>query len=241
VNLAAALAEQRHRVLLIDLDPQASASAWLGASADGRELLDVFTAPRPPRLADLAKPTAVDGLELVPGSAWLVGLDKALASEVGAETILRRALAQLPARWDVVLLDCPPSLGLLAIAALVACREVLVPVEARVMALAGLAALVQTVERVQERLNPELAISGILACRVDTRTNLSHDVVARLRERFGRLVLSTVIRETVRLAEAPSFQQPITVYASDSAGAEDYRAAAREFAKSGPQKGRRTK
>jgi len=128
-----------------------------------------------------------------------------------------------------VLVDCPPSLGFLSVAALVACQHVFVPVEAHVMALAGLAALTQTVERVRERLNPDLALSGILACRVDTRTNLAKDVVARLRERFGTLVFETVIRESVRLAEAPSFHQPITTYAPESAGADDHRAAAREL------------
>lgn len=227
VNLAAALAELRRRVLVLDLDPQASASAWLGQTTTDRGLLDVFTDNV--HLADLVSDTDVDGIDLIPASPWLLSVEKATAGEVGAETILRRALAKLPASWDDVLVDCPPSLGFLSVAALVGCRDVLVPVEARVMALAGVAALVQTVERVRERLNPALTMTAMLACRVDTRTNLSRDVVEQLRERFGPLMLHTVIRESVRLAEAPSFHQPITTYAGESAGAEDYRAAAREL------------
>jgi chromosome partitioning protein len=226
VNLAAALGEQGHRVLLIDLDPQASASQWFSVQDDGRGLLDVFT--RNTSLSSLTRNTSVEGVDVVPGSPWLANVETVLAGEVGRETLLRHAIASLPPRWAFVLCDCPPSLGLLSLSAFVACSEVFVPVEARTMALSGLAALWHTVERVQERLNPELRVSGLLACRVDVRTNLSRDVVTRLRERFGPLVFNTVIHENVRLAEAPSFA-PITVYAPASSGAADYRAAAAEF------------
>lgn len=229
VNLAAALGEKGKRVLLIDLDPQASASNWFGVKDGGRGLLEVFTDGQP--LAPLVQATCAKGVELVPSSTWLVGVERALASEPGTEAILRRALERLPDRWDLVLVDCPPSLGLLAVAALAACGEVLVPVETRVMALAGLASLVQTVERVRDRLNPELRIAGLLPCRVDARTRLSHDIVETLRERFGADVFRTVIRENVRLAEAPSFSKPITIYDPRSAGAEDYRDAAAELLK----------
>lgn len=231
VNLAAAAGEASRRTLVIDLDPQASASTWLGITSEERGLLDVFTEGR--ALGDLIQQTATPGVDLVPASPWLVGIERALAGEVGAELLLRRAVAALPSRWELVLIDCPPSLGFLAVAALVACPEVLVPVEAHVMALSGLAALLGTVERVRERLHPELRLAAILPCRV-TRTNLARDVVARLRDRFGDLVLHTVIRENVRLAEAPSFGQPITLYAPGSPGAEDYRAAAAELLARGP-------
>lgn len=229
VNLAAALGELRRRVLVLDLDPQGSASDWFGVTRDpsARGLLDVFTDNV--HLADLVAGTDVAGVSVVPASAWLVSIEKQMAGEVGAETILRRAVRRLAADYDDLLMDCPPSLGFLSIAALVAADAVLVPVEARTMALAGLASLVQTVERVRERLNPALVLDALLPCRVDTRTNLSRDVVEQLRERFGPLVLKAVIRENVRLAEAPSFHQPITVYAPESAGGEDYRAAAREL------------
>lgn len=228
VSLAAALGELRKRVLLVDLDPQASASAWLGVQEEGRGLLEVFTANG--NLAALARDTDVQGVSVVPSSGWLSNVERALAGEVGAEVVLQKAFRQLPARWDFVLVDCPPALGLLAVSALAAVREVLVPVEAHVMALSGLASLMRTVEVVRERLNPDLHVSGILACRV-SRTRLSREVLESLRATFGRLVLRAVVRENVKLAEAPSHARPITTYDTHSHGAEDYRAAARELLK----------
>lgn len=149
---------------------------------------------------------------MVPASAHLMAADRVLGGEVGIELVLRRALEGLIG-YDYVLVACPPSLGLLVIAALAGCREVLVPVAAHVMELAGLAALLQTVDTVRDRLNPDLRITGIVACRVDTRTTLAREVVGTLRERFGTLVLAPVIRESVRVAEAPSHGEPITLYA----------------------------
>ena len=227
VNLSAALGEQGHRVLLVDLDPQASASAWLGFRDSDRGLLEVFTDNV--HLGSITHHTRIPNVDIVPASPWLVGVDKALAAEVGAETLLRTAFASLPARWDYVVVDCPPSLGLLAIAAFVACQSLLIPVETRVMALGGLTALLRTMERVRERLNPDLSLVGIVPCRVDLRTNLSRAIVRRLRERFADLIFDSTIRENVRLAEAPSFEQPITTYAPTSTGASDYRAVAAEL------------
>lgn len=227
VNLAGALAEAGQRVLLIDVDAQASASSWLGIGDGGRGLMEVFTDNG--NLSDLVVDTAVAGVSCVPASSWLVGVERALAGEVGAELILRRALAALPPRrWDVVLVDCPPSLGLLSVSALTAVDELLIPIEAHVMALAGLAQLLRTVEVVRDRLNPSLRVTGIVACRVDGRTRHSAEVLQQLRERFGNLVYNTYIRANVRLAEAPSFHQPITLYEPRSAGAEDYRSLAAE-------------
>jgi chromosome partitioning protein len=178
---------------------------------------------------DLVEKTGTPGVDLIPSSSWLVGVEKALSGEVGAETVLRRKVEDLPRRrWDYLLVDCAPSLGLLVVNALAAVREVLVAVEAHVMALSGLAQLVQTVDVVKERLNPKLQISGVLACRVDSRTRLALEVVDELRKAFGETVYKTVIRENVRVAEAPSFAKPITEYDPRSAGAEDYRALARE-------------
>ena len=230
VNLAAALGESGKRVLVVDLDPQASASAWLGVADGGKGLYDAFTENG--NLSDLVRETTAPGVDIVPSSSWLVGLEKAMAGEAGAETVLRRKLERLPGgRWDFVFLDCPPSLGFLAVSALVAAQEVLVPVEASVLALSGLAQLLHTVEVVRDRLNPGLAIAHIVACRVDVRTNLSGEVVDRLRARFGDLVLQAVVRENVRLKEAPSFEKPITLYAPTSSGAEDFRAVAAELLK----------
>ena len=228
VNLAAALAEIGQQVLIVDLDPQASASAWLGVKEGGLGLYEMFTDNR--SITDLVHGTDIEGVDLVPSSAWLVGLERAIAGSAGAETILRKAFDRLPPdRWDFVFLDCPPSLGFLAISALVAVQEVLVPVEPSAMALGGLASLVHTVSRVRERLNPDLAFFAILACRMDSRTNLSQDIILRLRKRFGNFVLKSVVRENVRLREAWSFAKPITVYAPKSQGAADYRAVAGEL------------
>jgi chromosome partitioning protein len=214
-------------VLVIDVDAQASASSWLGIADGGRGLMEVFTDNG--SLADLVADTDVAGVACVPASSWLVGVERALAGEVGAELILRGAIAALPAgAWDFILIDCPPSLGLLSVSALAAVEELLIPIETHVMALAGLAQLLKTVEVVRERLNPQLRVTGILACRVDGRTRHATEVLAQLRTRFGNLVYNTAIRANVRLAEAPSFHLPITAYESRSPGAEDYRALARE-------------
>ena len=227
VNLAAALGEQGQRVLIVDFDQQANASEWLGCTDGGRDLLDALTDNV--NLVDIVRHTDVEGVSLVPSSAWLAGIERALANEPGAEMIFRNKLTKLGSKWDVCLVDCPPALGVMTISALVACDQILVPVEASTLALRGLATLTETVNKVGERLNPNLAIDAVLPCRVDRRRNLAGDVVAELRKRFGRLVLDTEIRENVRLTEAPSFTQPITTYAPTSSGAEDYRAAAAEL------------
>jgi chromosome partitioning protein len=227
VNLGATLAEQGRRVLLVDLDAQASASSWLGCQGGDKGIYGVFADNG--NLSDVITDTAVPGLDLAPASSWLVGIDKILAGDVGTEAILRRQLSGLqPDRYDYTLIDCPPALGILTVNALSAAREVLVTVEAHVMALAGLAQLLQTVETVKNRLNPELAISGILACRVDARTRHAQEVVEQLRGRFSGLVYRSIIRENIRMAEAPSFAQPITIYDTRSTGAADYRALAAE-------------
>jgi chromosome partitioning protein len=212
----------------VDLDPQASASGWLGVPDGGKGLLEVFT--NDTNLSDLVRDTEVAGVGLIPSSAWLMGVDKAMASEPGAETIFRKALEKLAeGRWDLALIDCPPSFGFLAVSALVAAQEVLVPVEASSMALSGLANLVRTVDRVRERLNPRLTLAHVLPCRVDARSNLAKDVLEKLRSFFGGKVFRAVIRETVRLREAPSHGKPVTLYAPKSTGAEDYRSVASEL------------
>ncbi len=227
VNLAAALGEKKRRVLLMDLDPQCSATSWLGLKNTDKGVFSVFIGNG--NVLDIISETNVPNVAVIPASPWLVGVEKALAGEVGAETILRRQIQRLPHdRWEYLVIDCPPALGILTINALAAVREVLVPVEAHVMALEGLAHLVQTVDVVRERLNPELEIAGIVACRVDGRTRHAQEVVEQLRGRFGNLVYNTVIRENVRVAECPSFGKPITQYDPRSYGAADYRALAAE-------------
>lgn len=228
VCLGAALAEAGKRVLLIDLDPQYSTTQWLAAHDVGRGVFDLFADPEATRLADLVRPTGTANLSLVGSSAWLVGAEKALSSEPGAEILLRQKLAALGGdAFDYALIDCPPTLGVLTVNALTAVREVLVPVECHVMGLQGLAQILQTVDRVRKRLNPDVRVTGILACRLDGRTNHGPEIVAKLRGRFPE-TYRAVIRENIRLAECPSMGEPITAYAPSSSGAEDYRALAAE-------------
>lgn len=232
VNVAAAMGELGKRVLLVDLDPQHSATDWLvgrnGGKGEDRGLYDCLVNNE--TITTHVSQTNVPGVDLVPSTDWMLGVDKALSMEAGAEAVLRETLEELPRdQWDFVLLDCPPSLGFLSVSALVAADEVLVPVEAEYMALSGLANLLRSVERVQRRLNPKLSLSSVLVCKVDTRKNLSKEILSALQGRFEGVLLHNVIRDNVRLAEAPSFTQPITTYAPKSAGAEDYRAVAQEL------------
>ena len=228
VSLGAALAEKGKRVLVIDLDPQYSATTWLAVHPVGRGVFDLFAETEKTDLRDLIQATTTPNLSLVGSSAWLVGAEKALASEPGAEIILRDKLSTVASEFDYALIDCPPTLGVLSVNALTAVDEVLVPVAAQVMNLHGIAQLHQTIELVRRRLNPQLRFAGILACRLDHRTNHGPEIVAKLRERFPE-TLRTTVRENVKLAECPSMGEPITSYAPSSAGAEDYRALAEEI------------
>ncbi len=225
VNLAASLAEKKRTVLLIDLDPQASTSSWFGKSRDAKGLYDLFTTSK--NINDIIEETDIDRIDIIPSSSWLIGLEKRLAQEVGAETILKQKL-ELTKKWDYLIIDCPPTLGILTINALTTAQEIIVPVEARIMALSGLIQLLQTIKVIKERLNPKLRISGIVPCRVDYRTNHAKEVVKELRTNFKDKMYKTTIRENVRLAEAPSYLLPITQYDPNCNGAHDYRMLAKE-------------
>ena len=224
VNLAAALAELGNRVLVVDLDPQGSATQWLGLPLGERAVLDAYLVRSD--VTPVVTATTAPGVDLVPATYYLVAADRRQETAIALGII--RALERLPASWDYVLIDCPPSHSSLALAPLGVAPYVLVPVEARVLALSGLASLVGTMDSVRERLNPDLTLAGIIASRVN-RTRHAREVVVRLRERFEDVVFDVVVRETISLAEAPSFQLPITQYAPDGAGAEDFRAVAREL------------
>jgi len=225
VNLAAGLAERDKRVLLIDIDPQANASQWFGIHDPGRGLLDVFVDNN--SLVDIVHNTSF-GVDVIPSSPWMIQAEKLLLGEVGSESMLRRKMKALPCKWDYVLIDCPPNLGVLSINALVAANEVIVPVLAQILSVVGLTQLLETLEVVKSRINPNVAISGIVVSRFDARTRHSQDVVDTLRERFGDLVYNTIIRENIRIAEAPSFAQPVIAYDSHSRGSKDFRELATE-------------
>ena len=226
VNLAATLAEAGQRVLLVDVDPQANATSWYAIRDAGKGMFACLCENA--RIDTIVTSTGTAGVDVAPASTWLVGAERALATEVGAETLLRRRLRDVAGGYDVALIDTPPTLGILTVAALVAADQVLVPVAAHVLALNGLAQLLDTIDTVRDRLNDKLEVLGIVPCRLDARTRHGPEVVAELHKRFPVETFATSIRENVRLAEAPSFGQPITSYDTRSAGADDYRALAGE-------------
>ena len=232
VNLAATLAERERRVLLIDLDPQANASHWYACYSGEQDLLEVFTNDR--KLEDIVCQTEIDGVDLIPSSEWLVGVEPALTGRINAQLVLKEKIKALPKKkWDYILLDCPPNLGLLTVNALSAAREVLIPVTAEYLSSEGLADILRAIHDVKKHLNRRLTICGILPCRVDNRTNHSKDMVKILREDMKELVYKTEVPQNVRLTEAPGQERPmpITIYASKSAGAEAYRSLAQEVVK----------
>lgn len=226
VNLGAALAERRRRVLLVDLDPQAHLTAHLGcedAKLGSYELLTSLALP-----AECVRRGALAGVDVVPASLSLSAAELELVGVRGRETVLREALRPLVAGYDYVLFDCPPSLGMLTVNALAAAREVFIPVQLEWMALRGLGQLLRTVDAVKRRVNPELEVTGVIGCMYKARRILSAQVLETLVQHFGGRVFRTIIRENVRLAEAPSHGMPITVYDPRSRGAEDYRSLAAE-------------
>jgi chromosome partitioning protein len=219
INLAACLAEAGERALVVDLDPQANATSGLGERANGTSSYDLLDgAP----LEGLARATRFANLDLVPAKADLAGAVVELARRGDGERYLAQSLAGARERYSFVFLDCPPSLGPLTVNALAAADRVLVPVQAEYYALEGLTQLVHSLNLVRARLNPKLAIGGLLLTMVDGRTRLAADVVAEVRRHFGPLVFETTVPRSVRLAEAPSHGLPAIAYDRRSAGADAY-------------------
>ncbi|HYH28739.1 MAG TPA: ParA family protein [Actinomycetota bacterium] len=228
VSLGAAIAEEGRKVLVLDLDPQGNASTGMGIELDRREVTayEVLSGKVPAERAVME--TAVPGLWAIPSTIDLAGAEIELVSQFSRETRLTRALEPLIGTYDFVVLDCPPSLGLLTVNALAAAGELIVPIQCEYYALEGLGQLLRNVRLVQQSLNPELRLSGIVLTMFDPRTRLSEQVAAEVRRFFGTRVYDTVIPRTVRLSEAPGYGQPITAYDPSSMGARAYRALARE-------------
>jgi chromosome partitioning protein len=229
VNLAAYLAIAGERVLIIDLDPQGNATSGFGIDRSALEstLYDVLIGDEP--MAEAILPTAVDRCSIVPASVALAGAEVELASADQRERRFARALAPVVAAYDYVLLDCPPSLGLLTVNALTAADSVLIPTQCEFYALEGLTQLTATLNLVRDNLNPALAIKGVVLTMYDARTNLSADVAAEVRNHLGSAVFNTIIPRSVRLSEAPSFGLPIALYRDNSRGAIAYAALAAEL------------
>ena len=229
INLGASLAEYGRRVLLVDLDPQGALSAGLGVAHNDLELTvhNLLVEPRV-SIDDVLMRTRVEGLDLLPSNIDLSAAEIQLVTEVGREQTLGRVLHPVLDRYDYVLIDCQPSLGLLTVNALACADSVIIPMECEYFSLRGLALLNDTVEKVHDRLNPRLVLAGIVVTMFDSRTLHAREVMARVVEVFGDLVYDTVINRTVRFPETSVAGEPITTWAPKSTGAEAYRALARE-------------
>jgi chromosome partitioning protein len=229
ISLGAALAELDQRVLLVDFDPQGGCAIGLGIEPADLEM-SVYNAllDRSCPVEDVVIKTSVDGLHLLPSNIDLAAAELMLVQEVAREQTLMRVLAPLRPQYDWILVDCPPSLGLLTINALTAADGVIVPVECAYYALRGVVLLMDSIERIRERLNPRLQLDGVLATMYDARTLHGKEVMDRIQDAFGKALFETVIRKTVRFAEAPVSGEPIITYAPTSNGAVAYRTLAKE-------------
>ncbi|MGV8883779.1 MAG: ParA family protein [Rhodoglobus sp.] len=229
INLGAALAELGRKVLVVDFDPQGALSAGLGvATHDVPTIYDLLlgTVKNP---AEAIVPSGVPGLDIIPANIDLSAAEVHLINEVARETILARVLRKVSDQYDVILIDCQPSLGLLTVNALTAAHGVLIPLECEFFALRGVALLVETIDKVRDRLNPAIELDGILATMYDSRTLHSREVLERVVDTFGEKVLETVIGRTVKFPDASVAGAPITTFAPEHAAAAAYRQLAREL------------
>jgi len=228
INLGASLAACERKVLLVDLDPQANATSGVGRSkSEEKSMYPVLVDDM--LIRDIIVPTELPTLFLAPSSVDLVGAEVELRDAIGREHYLRRALEPINGEYDYVLIDSPPSLGLLTINGLTAANSVVVPMQCEYFALEGISQLMTTVERVREAVNPNLEIEGIVLTMFDERMNLSRQVAEEVRTHFGDKVYQSVIPRNVRLGEAPSFGKPIILYDIRSRGSEAYISLAKEF------------
>ena len=230
INVAAALAAYGRRVLLVDFDPQGAASVGLGINPNelDQTVYTVLTS-RSVGIQDVVRHTGIPGLDLVPANIDLSAAEVQLVGEVARESILARALHDVEGDYDLILIDCQPSLGILTVNALTAAHGVLIPLECEFFALRGVALLVETIDKVRDRLNPRLVIDGVLCTMFDARTLHSREVIARVHEAFGDQLLHTTIARTVKFPDSSVAAEPITTFAPKHPGAEAYRSLAREL------------
>lgn len=228
INIGAALAETGRRVLLVDLDPQGNLTVSLGIKAHeiDHTLYEVLKGD-----ATATQATFKGRYDTLPSDIRLSAAELELSSLPGREMILKEALQEVKENYDYILIDCPPSLGIITLNGLTAAQEIFIPLQAEFLALNGMAQLLTTIKAVQKRINPQLEISGIITTLYDNRKNLNKEVVEKIKEYFPEKVFDTLIRDNVALAEAPSFGQDIFTYKPDSNGAEDYKNLSKEVIK----------
>jgi len=229
INLGASLAFQGERVLLVDLDPQGNTSSGLGIDRSTIELSTYEVLIDDVAIDDAIEATSVRDLFILPATIELAGAEIELVSMFSRESRLASALKTIATDYSFVLVDCPPSLGLLTVNGLAAAHEVMIPIQCEYYALEGVSQLVRNIQLVKQNLNPQLEVEGVVLTMFDGRTTLSSDVVAQVRDHFGETTYRTVIPRTVRLSEAPSYGEPIEAFDPMSRGAIAYRELAREF------------
>lgn len=229
VNLAASLALSGERILLVDIDPQGNSTSGLGINRDDVEKTLYSVIAGECSLKEAVVGTQIEQLYMVPSSVDLLGAEIELIEKDGREGILAKALEELKSGYRYIFIDCPPSLGLLTLNALVASDSVLVPVQCEYYALEGLSMLTKTIRRIQGSFNPRLDIKGIVLTMFDTRNNLAHQVVEEVRKHFGEKVYQTMIPRNIALGEAPSHGKPVMLYDMKSRGAQSYLALAKEI------------
>lgn len=228
VNVAASLAAAEKRVLLIDSDPQGNSTSGMGI--DKSEITgssyDIFTGKKP--FDEIRRTTHFSWLDVIPAKIDLVGVEVELIQMISRERVLKREIEKIKDRYDYILIDCPPSLGLLTVNALTAADGVLIPVQCEYYALEGLTALMNTIKLIKQDLNPNLAVEGVLLTMYDSRNNLAEQVAQEVRKHFGSKVFTTVIHRNVALSEAPSYGKPVILYDIRSRGAQSYLELAKE-------------
>ena len=227
INLSSLLAAAEKRTLLVDIDPQSNSSSGLSVTNQTPSVYEVLVGTR--KIQEVIINTFMPFLDMLPSNINLVGAEIEMVDMENRETLLRDALAEVSDKYDYILIDCPPSLGLLTLNSLTASNSVLIPVQCEYFALEGLGQLLNTINIVKKHFNKDLAIEGVLLTMFDTRLRLSHQVAEEVRKYFGDKVYNTVINRNVRISEAPSYGKPIILYDAISSGAQNYMALASEF------------